>query len=141
MSRHYTGRDGTLYVAGAKVGRVRDWALNGSVEVLDTTTLGDFAETSIAGNLSYTGSCTVLTYEGNNGVLDGLKLVEPVFRTTANNPEGYVSLDLRLENGSKLRRIQCKAVISEADIAASAGDLTEWGVSFTVTGPLTEVRL
>lgn len=140
MARHYTGRDGALYVNGVKVGKTTAWTINGSQATLETTTLGDSAATYVNGKLGYTGSCTVIAYETDANVLEGLALLTPVFRTTPNDPEQKVELDLRMENGSQLRRFRVNACITGASSGAAAGGLQQWSINFTVSGlPLTVV--
>ena len=141
MGRHYTGRDGALFVDGAKVAKVQDWSFTGSVGSLDTTTLGDFAASSINGNLSYSGSATVLLYEDDIGTLEGLSMLSPVFRTTINDPDQTLVFDLRMQNGSKLRRFQFQGRITNAGTASTSGEIMTVPVSFVATGALTTVTL
>lgn len=140
MGRHYTGQDGALFVNGVKVGKTTAWTLDVKQETLEATTLGDSAAAYVNGNLSYSGSCTVLAYESDAGVLEGLPLLTTVFRTTPNNPEEKVEFDLRMENGSQLRRFRFNACITSASSGLSAGGIQEWSVSFQASGlPLTVV--
>lgn len=141
MARHYTGKDGALYVNGVKVGKATAWTINGSQATLETTTLGDAASTYVNGNLSYSGSCEVLAYETDANVLEGLSLLSAVFRTTANSTENKVEFDLRMENGSQLRRFRFNACVTGVSSGSSAGGLQQWSVNFTVSGLLTTVVL
>ena len=59
MAKQFTGIDGALYADGNKVARVSNWSFNATAAPLNTTTLGDFATTSIYGIQSFTGTCSV----------------------------------------------------------------------------------
>jgi hypothetical protein len=41
MAKVYTGRDGRLLIDGTEQIKVSNWTLTGSLEVLETTTLGE----------------------------------------------------------------------------------------------------
>jgi hypothetical protein len=43
MAKVYTGRDGRLLIDGTEQIKVSNWTLTGSLEVLETTTLGRIA--------------------------------------------------------------------------------------------------
>lgn len=141
MARHYTGRDGALYLSGNKVGKVRNWAITGNAAALETTTLEDTTATYISGNLSYSGSATVLMYENDANLLEGKGLLDPIFRTSANNPEAKLSFELRMSNGSKTRRLSFQAIMTSAALSFQQAGLVEYSVDFNVTGPLTTVEL
>ena len=136
MARQYSGQDAALYVDGAKVGRVTAWSIDGNVDALETTTLGDFARSYMQGLEAYSGSLTLLYYENTSNAIEGSSLLEDVFRTTA-APTATHGLELRLSNGSKTRSIGFKAVITSSSISASVGDIVTAELSFDVTGPLT----
>ena len=59
MAKQFTGIDGALYADGNKVARVSAWTFGATATTLNTTTLGDFAATSIYGIQSFTGSCSL----------------------------------------------------------------------------------
>ena len=75
MAKHYTGIDGALYADGNKVARVSAWTFDGNVASLPTTTLGDYAATSVYGIQSYSGSCTIYYYEKDAGAVEGSLLM------------------------------------------------------------------
>jgi len=141
MARHYTGRDGALYLSGNKVGKVRSWAITGNAAALETTTLGDAAATYVSGNLSYSGTAVVLMYENDANTLEGKGLLDPVFRTSANDPEATLSFELRMSNGSRTRRLGFNAVVTSVALGFQQAGLVEYNVSFNVTGALSTVEL
>lgn len=137
MAKHYTGIDGALYVAGVKVAETQSWTFSANAAALSTTTLGDFAETSIYGLQSYSGSATIYYYETNARTIDGSRLLSDVFRTTQTPTEPTAELRLQYLNGSKTREVRFKCLLNQVQISATAGDIVTADISFQVTGPLT----
>ena len=141
MARYYTGRDGALYLSGNKVGRVRNWAITGAAFMLDTTSLGDFASTFISGNLSYTGTAVILMYENDANTLEGKGLLDPIYRVSANDPQAKLDFELRMDGGSKTRRLKFSAAISTAALSYAQAGLVEYNINFNVSGPLVAADL
>ena len=141
MAKHFSGIDGELYIDGAKAGTVQTWSLSAQVAVLPTTTLGDFAETAVFGNQSFTGSCTVYYYEKSDRTVDGRNLFTRALRTTDTGIESTNELRLRYINGAVGHELKFRCLLNQVDIAATAGEIVTAQISFTVTGPLTTATI
>lgn len=134
--KYFTGIDGSFYADGNKVATVSSWTFSASAAALDTTTLGDFATTSIYGIQSFTGSCTLYYYEKNAGAIEGGSLMSDVIRTTQTPTNPTHELVLRYDNGAKTHEVKFKCLLNQVQIAATAGDIVTASVNFQVTGPL-----
>jgi hypothetical protein len=141
MGKQYTGIDGALFLDGQRVARVSSWSFSASAATLSTTSLGDFAETSIYGIQSFNGTCTIFYYEKDGGGIEGAGLMTDVIRTTATPTEPTHELELRYENGATLHAVKFKCLLNTVNIDAEAGGITEANVTFTVTGPLSTATL
>ena len=141
MAKQFTGIDGSLYLDGAKVAKVRNWNLSASADTLETTTLGDFAKTYVYGVQSFSGSCTALYYEDDANKIAASGLLSDVLRTTATPTQPTHVLELRLEGGASPRRVSFSVLLNQVEIAASAGEIIEASISFTVTGALTAATM
>ena len=134
--KYFTGIDGSCYADGNKVATVSAWTFSANAAALDTTTLGDFATTSIYGIQSFTGSCTLYYYEKDAGAIDGSALLSDVMRTTQTPTNPTHELVLRYDNGAKTHEVKFKCLLNQVQIAATAGEIVTAAVSFQVTGPL-----
>jgi hypothetical protein len=134
--KYFTGIDGSFYADGNKVATVSAWTFSANAAALDTTTLGDFATTSIYGIQSFTGSCTLYYYEKDAGAIDGSALLSDVMRTTQTPTNPTHELVLRYDNGAKTHEVKFKCLLNQVQIAATAGEIVTAAVSFQVTGPL-----
>lgn len=141
MAKQYTGIDGSLYDGTTKVARVRNWSFTANAGTLETTTLGDFAKTYIYGLQSFSGNATVLYYENASNGIEGSALLSDVIRTTATPTEPTHVLELRLEGGSKTRSVKFKCAVTSVSIAATAGEIIEAAIEFTVCGALQSAAL
>ena len=130
----YTGRTGKLKLAGNEVAKVRDWSLDVSVDMLETTTLGDFNETYTPGMVSTTGSATVSYYTGaTNGVV---QLLEKIVTTGAVTDANQVELSFEVGPNQFFTG---SGFINSAGIASSTNELTSVAFQFTMNGPLTVI--
>ena len=136
MARQYSGIDGRLLVNGLNVGKVRNWTINASVDTLETTSLADFARDYSAGLQSYTGSATLFYYQNDSGAIEGSALYNDVFRTDRTPEDTKTELSLRFVNGNKIRQVVFDCILNQVDVTASAGEVVEANINFTVCGPL-----
>ena len=136
MAKQFIGQDGALYADGNKVARVSNWSFNATAAPLNTTTLGDFATTSIYGIQSFTGTCSVYYYERDGGSIDGSALMSDVMRTTQTPTEPTHQLILRYQNGAATHEVSFRCLLNNVTIAAAAGEVVMAEISFQVTGPL-----
>lgn len=141
MAKQYTGIDGALYADNVKVARVAEWSFSGEADVLETTSLGDFARNYVYGVQSFSGSATVFYYENSSNQIEGESLMSDVIRTTQTPTEPTHELELRFENGSQTRSVKFKCALNSVEISASSGEIIQAQISFTVCGPLINAAL
>lgn len=132
----YTGRNGKLRLAGGVVSKVRDWTLDTSVTMLDTTTLGDTASNFTPGLSSATGSATVMYFNGET--TDVTDLLTRITKTGAVTDLDEVTLTFEVASGQSFT---ADAFINSVSITSSTDELTTASFNFTVSGPLTTVTL
>lgn len=131
----YTGRTGKLKLSSNEVAKVRDWSLDVSVDLLETTALGDTAKTYTPGMFSATGNANLAYYTGaSTGVVS---LLEKIAKTGAVTEGDRVQLTF--EVGTDQYFI-ANAYINSASIASSTDELTTASFQFTVDGPLSTVE-
>ena len=141
MAKTYTGIDGSLLLDGTKVAKVSEWSLNAQADTLETTSLGDFAKTFVYGVQSFSGSARVFHYEDDAGKIASSGLMGDVLRTTATPSELTHTIELNFAGGAAARKLSFNAKRNSVEIGASAGEVVQATVSFTVTGPLTTMAL
>lgn len=141
MAKQYTGIDGALYVDSTKVARVSEWSFSAEADVLETTSLGDFARDYVYGLQSFSGSATIFYYENNSNQIDGKSLLTDVLRTNQTPTDPTHTLELRFSGGSKTRSVTFKCALNSVEISATTGEIIQAAISFTVCGPLTAVTL
>ena len=129
---YYSGRDGSLWVDGIRMGRVKDWALNATVEALETTDLGSEAKTYTPGLKSATGSCSILYHDD-----DPIPLLSKVINGGAPSDKDIV----RLKLGWGEKKIEVDALIAQASLSSTVGAVMTVAISFSVTGDYKAVRL
>jgi hypothetical protein len=137
MGKVYTGIEGSLFVDGQKVGKVRKWTFDGDAEALETTTLGDYAPTYRYGRQSYAGRCTLYYYRNKTGVIEGKTLFGALLRTGRIDPDQKYRLRLVAAD----RSVEFDALITSFGIGAEQGDVMSADVSFVVSGPLIEASM
>jgi len=131
----YTGRTGKLKLGNSEVAKVRDWALDVSLDPIETTALGDTAQTYTAGMSSATGNATVSYYTGaSTGVV---QLLEKIITTGSITDANQV--ELTFEVGTN-QYFSANALITNASISSSTNELTSVSFQFTVNGALTTVE-
>ena len=155
----YTGRTGRLFLtpilsaapnpaANQAVLKIRDWSIETSLELLETTTIDTAVKTYTPGMVSSTGSATVMYYRteaGDVGV-QFEQLLNKVMKTTAAGvtTSDRVGMVLRVgtQPGAGLDvkdDIAFNAYITTAGITVGTGELTSVSFSFTVDGPFLEL--
>jgi hypothetical protein len=137
MGSYYSGRAGSLILDDKPVAKVRDWSIEMNVDLLDATTLGDFARTQHPSTKSATGSCTLLYYRldssENTAYKEFTALLSKIMHTGRITRSDLVTLKLRVGTGAD-DTIQIRAFITNASIAVSNGELTAVPIQFTVEG-------
>lgn len=158
----YTGRTGALYLTSAGTGEVtpaasekalklRDWSLETTLELLETTTVDTAVKSYTPGASSATGSATLLYYrrEGNTSTEPGTQFDQFLAKIMKTSTAGVTENDrvgmvLRVGetagSGSDIKDdIAFNAYITNASLQVSTGELTSVAIQFTVDGAFREL--
>ena len=159
----YTGRSGALFLTSASSGnpptditptaseqalKLRDWSLETSLELLETTTLDSAVKSYTPGIVSSTGSATVLYYRRENDT--GVQFDSFLNKLMKTTVEGVTEADkvcivLRVAavtntNGVDIKDdIAFNAFITSASLQVNTGELSAVSINFTVDGPFREL--
>lgn len=143
MGAYYTGRAGSLFVDNVRVAKVRDWSIETSVDLLDTTALGDYARTYHPSNKSATGSATLLYYRldssENAAYKEFTSMLRMIMKQGRIRKTDLVTMKLRVGDGDEDatptdNTIEFQAYITNASIAVTNSELTSVAFQFTVQG-------
>jgi len=140
MAKVYTGRDGRLLIDGVEQIKVTNWQVTGSLEMLETTSLGDFARQFVPGIQTFSGSATAYYYVTAANTVDGGALYEDVIRTSAPNSVATHTILLRLADTTN-REVEFKCVVTSVSISCRVGDLVTASIAFTASGALTKATM
>jgi hypothetical protein len=158
----YTGRTGALYLTSAGTGdatpsssekalKLRDWSLDTTLDLLETTTVDTAVKSYTPGTSSATGSATLMYYrrEGTTSTEPGTQfdqfLSKLMKTTTAGVTEAdRVGMVLRVgdtpNSGSDIKDdISFNAYITSSGLKVSTGELSSVAIQFTVDGPFREL--
>lgn len=141
MAQVFTGRDGRLLVDNTEQAKVTNWSLTGSLEVLETTTLGDSQRSYTPGVQEFSGTATLLYYVDNAGSNNASTLLKKVLKTGAVASTDTVLLTLRLFQGSATKDVYLTAYITSVTYGASVGEVSTAQISFQATGRLNAVTI
>lgn len=141
MAKTYTGRDGRLLLDGTEQIKVSNWTLSGSLEVLETTTLGDSQRTYTPGVQEFNGSATLLYYKDDAGRNDAATALKKVLKIDGVSDGSTVKLRLRLVDSSTNSDVELNAYITSVSFGASVGEVTRADISFQATGALTAATI
>lgn len=141
----FTGRDGSMLIDDHTALKVKEWNLNATQQLVETTALGNAVRHYKPGVVSYAGSCRVLYYkdtDDNVSPNDGSTLLRNLVKTNvgATDPAS-VEFALRIQDDADYNQIKFSAYITNASINMSSGELVTVSVSFQVTGALTTVTV
>jgi hypothetical protein len=157
----FTGRTGALYLIPDGTGdvsvdvsqqalKLRDWSLETTLELLETTTVDTAVKSFTPGAVSSTGSATVLYYrrEGTTSTEPGVQFdqfLNRIMKTSVAGVSGNdrVGIVLRVGrtagSGDDIKDdIAFNAYITSASLQVSTGELSSVAISFTVDGPFRE---
>ena len=158
----YTGRSGRLYLTSIlpafptpvtpadnqSVLKIRDWSIETSLELLETTTIDTAVKTYTPGMVSSTGSATVMYYRveaGDVGV-QFEQLLNKIMKTTQLGVTESDRVGMVLRAGAQVGAgvdikddIAFNAYITSAGITVGTGELTSVSLQFTVDGPFVEL--
>lgn len=138
MAKVYTGRDGRLLLGSDVLVKVTNWSLQGDVELLETTSLGDAHRTFTPGVKGFSGTATLIYYKEDDGSIDASNLLTKVVNASSAgaSTSDAVTMTLRLADGADLNDITLTAYISSVSIGASVGEIVTSQISFQATGAL-----
>jgi hypothetical protein len=141
MAKIYTGRDGRLLIDGTEQIKVTSWTLTGSLEVLETTTLGDSQRSYAPGVQEFNGSASLLYYSDDVGRNDAATALKKVLRIGGVANTDTVDLRLRLVDGNTNSDVRLTAYITSVNFGSNVGEVTRAEISFQGTGALTAVTI
>ena len=159
---YYNGRTGALYLTSTLTSgatpasseqalKLRDWSIETSLELLETTTVDTAVKSFTPGAVSSTGSATVLYYrrEGTTSTEPGVQFEQFLNKVMKTSTAGVTASDrvgmvLRAGtaagSGSDIKDdIAFNAYITNASLQVSTGELTSVAIQFTVDGPFVEL--
>lgn len=154
----YTGRTGALFLISDGTGvvnpaptsqalKLRNWSLETTVELLETTTVDTAVKSYTPGACSATGSATLLYYRRESGE-SGVQFEQFLNKIMKVNKNGVTEWDrvgmvLRVGKASSAADIKddiaFNAYITNASIQVGTGELTSVALQFTVDGPFREL--
>ena len=155
----YTGRSGKLFLtpilttapapaANQSVLKIRDWSIETSLELLETTTIDTAVKTYTPGMVSSTGSATVMYYRSEAGDV-GVQFEQLLNKVMKTSTAGVTEADrvgMVLRAGAQPGAgvdikddIAFNAYITTAGITVGTGELTSVSLQFTVDGPFVEL--
>jgi len=141
MAKVYTGRDGRLLLDGIEQIKVTNWQLTGSLEMLETTSLGESQRTYAPGVQEFSGSATLLYYNDGTGRNDAASALKKVLRVSGVSSSDTVDMRLRLIEGSTNHDVRLTTYITSVSFGASVGEVSSAQISFQGTGALVEVTI
>lgn len=141
MAQIFTGRDGRLLLGSDTLVKVTNWTLQGDLETLETTTLGDNQRNYVPGVQSFSGSATLLYYIDADNTNDASTLLRKVVKTSGVTTSDTVSLTLRLAGDLGNNDVTLTAYITSVSIGASVGEVVSAQINFQATGALTTATL
>ena len=141
MAKVYTGRDGRLLLDGTEQIKVTNWTLTGSLEMLETTSLGESQRTYTPGIQEFNGSATLLYYNDGTGRNDAAVALKKVLRLSGVSDGDTVDMRLRLVEGSTNHDVRLTTYITSVTFGASVGEVSSAQINFQATGALSEVTI
>ena len=155
----YTGRSGKLFLSSIlttapnpseaqSVLKIRDWSLETTLELLETTTIDTAVKRYTPGMVSSTGSATVMYYRteaGDVGVQFD-QLLSKVMKTSNDGVSESDRVGMVLRAGAQPGAgvdvkddIAFNAYITSTGITVGTGELTSVSLQFTVDGAFLEL--
>lgn len=141
MAKVYSGRDGQLLIDGTTQIKVTAWSIQGDLEMLETTTLGDLQRSYTPGIQGFSGSATLLYYKDDTGRNDAGSLLRRILKTAGVTSADTVDMRLRFVDGTVTNDVRLTAYITSVSISAGVGEVSSAQISFQATGSLTSVNI
>lgn len=141
MAKIYTGRDGSLLLDDTTLVKVSSWSLQGELETLETTTLGDDQKTYVPGLQSFSGSASLLYYSDDANRNDASTLLRKIVKTSGVSASDTAELTLRLGDGNTNKDVTFTVYITSVSIGAAVGEISKADINFQVTGAPSSVTM
>jgi len=123
-----TGAHGALRYQNVALAKCRNFSLDINRDALESTTLGSYDRTFVEGIRGATGSTTILY---DNDDTSAVQLLNSILSNISQQHQ--ISLVL---NTLMNKELQVNAIITQASVPVSVGEVTACSVNFTVTGPI-----
>jgi len=133
----YTGCTGSIVYLGKPVAKVRDWSIETSLDMLETTTLENCTKTFVPSTKTTTGSATMMYYRLESGesttFTEFTALLGRIHKTGQITSADRVQLALRTSTAAD-DDIVFNAYITNAQISMSPNELVTVPIQFQVDG-------
>ena len=133
----YTGCTGSIVYLNKPVAKVRDWSIETSLDMLETTTLENCTKTFIPSTKTTTGSATLMYYRLESGestdFTEFTALLNKIHKTGQITVADRVEITIRTSTASK-DDIKFNAYITNAQISMSPNELVTVPIQFQVDG-------
>ena len=133
----YTGCTGSIIYLSKPVAKVRDWSIETSLDMLDTTTLENCTKTFIPSTKTTTGSATLMYYRLEAG--ESTTYTEFTALLSKIQKTGNITVSDRIQMTLKVGPlanddITFNAYITSAQISMSPNELVSVPIQFQVDG-------
>lgn len=146
---YFTGRTGSVVFRcsdgiSRKVAKVRDWSLDTSMEILSTNTIDSTVNTFTAGVKGATGSATLLYYRIDDltertQYAEFSEIIANILKLGAiEDADNIIRLELNIGTAG-VDDVILNCFITQAQIAASTGELSVVPIQFTMQGDFIQV--
>ena len=157
----FTGANGSLELEGNKIAAVQNWSFTVNVQSADTSTLGSTDTTIVPIKRTTTGSCRILYYQDAAGKKDGqtsatafiAKIAKirnaapatgaPLNQGNEKNSDGtkakdelFSDLKLSMDDGTKIRYIEMRILITSLTVTMSVGEIFAADIQFQNNGAI-----
>ena len=144
MSGFFTGRTGSIEVAGNIIMKCRDWSLEATVELLSTNTIDTSANTFVPGVKGATGSATLLYYRKQSNDPATHRDASWIMNKSGLLRKGSIETNDRaffvLNVGTDPKDdISFYGYVTSIGVTVSTGELCTVPITFTVDGDYTDV--
>lgn len=133
----YTGCTGSIFYLNKPVAKVRDWSIETSLDMLETTTLENCTKTFIPSTKTTTGSATLMYYRLESGesatFTEFTALLNKIHKTGQITVTDRVEITLRTSTAAE-DDIKFNAYITNAQISMSPNELVTVPIQFQVDG-------
>lgn len=144
MSGFFTGRTGSIEVAGNIIMKCRDWSLEATVELLSTNTIDTSANTFVPGVKGATGSATLLYYRKQSNDPATHRDASWIMNKSGLLRKGSIETNDRaffvLNVGTDPKDdISFYGYVTSIGVTISTGELSTVPITFTVDGEYQDV--